>query len=86
LVIKNVNLGMEDLTNRIEINTDFVMGKPVIKGSRITVESIVAELGSGYSLEDVLQAHPRLQKEDIYAALQYASAIMKNEKIYTISS
>ncbi len=77
---------MEELINRIEINTALMMGKPVIKGSRITVESIVEELGSGYSLEDVLQAHPRLQKEDIYAALQYASAIMRNEKIYTIAS
>ncbi len=77
---------MEELINRIEINTALMMGKPVIKGSRITVESIVEELGSCYSLEDVLQAHPRLQKEDIYAALQYASAIMRNEKIYTIAS
>ncbi len=76
---------MEELINRIEINTALMMGKPVIKGSRITVESIVEELGSGYSLEDVLQAHPRLQKEDIYAALQYASATM-NEKIYAIAS
>ncbi len=77
---------MEDFGKRIEINISVMAGKPVIKGTRISVESIVEELGSGYSLQDVLQAHPRLQKEDVLAALQYASAIMKNEKIYTIAS
>ena len=63
---------MEDFGKRIEINISVMAGKPVIKGTRISVESIVEELGSGYSLQD--------------AALQYASAIMKNEKIYTIAS
>ncbi len=53
---------MEDFGKRIEINISVMAGKPVIKGTRISVESIVEELGSGYSLQDVLQAHPRLQK------------------------
>ncbi len=74
---------MENLLERIEINPSIMLGKPVIKGTRITVETIIDELASEYSVSDVLKAHPNLKTEDIMAALQYASAIMKNEKIYT---
>ena len=77
---------MENLLGRIEINPSIMLGKPIIKGTRITVETIVEELASGYTTQDVLKAHPNLKEADILAALQYASAIMKNEKIYTSSS
>jgi uncharacterized protein (DUF433 family) len=77
---------MENLLERIEINPSIMLGKPIIKGTRITVESIVDELASGYTNEQVLSAHPNLKDFDILAALQYASAIMKNEKIYTTAS
>lgn len=73
---------MKDLSRHIEINPSVMLGKPVIKGTRITVESIMEELASGYTVGDVLQAHPRLKEDDVYAALQYAWAVMKNEKIY----
>lgn len=74
---------MENLHDRIETNPAVIFGKPVIKGTRITVESILDELASGYNIEEVLKAHPNLNEADIYAALQYASSILKNEKIYT---
>ena len=74
---------MENLHARIEINSSIMFGKPVIKGTRITVESILDELAFGYNIEEVLKAHPNLHEDDIYAALQYASAVLKNEKIYT---
>lgn len=73
---------MENLFNNIEINPAIMIGKPIIKGTRITVESILDELASGYSAKQVLEAHPHLKESDILAAFQYASAIMKNEKIY----
>lgn len=76
---------MENVLNRIEINPEIMLGKPIIKGTRITVESIVEELASGYTSKEVLQAHPNLEESDVLAALQYASAVMKNEKIYTAS-
>lgn len=77
---------MENVLERIEINPAVMLGKPIIKGTRITVETIVEELAAGYSHPEILQAHPNLQEADILAALQYASAIMKNEKIYTSAS
>lgn len=77
---------MENLHDRIEINPAVMLGKPVIKGTRITVELILDELASGYSTEDILKAHTHLSQQDILAALHYASAVMKNEKIYTAAS
>lgn len=70
----------------IELNPSVMLGKPIMKGTRITVENIIEELASGYSVEDVLNAHPRLTKEHIIAALQYVSMIIKNEKVYPIAS
>ncbi len=77
---------MENFQNHIEVNSSIMLGKPIIKGTRITVESIVEELASGYTTFQVLKAHPNLTETDVLAALQYASAIMKNEKIYTTAS
>jgi uncharacterized protein (DUF433 family) len=77
---------MENLHNRIEINPSIMLGKPVIKGTRITVESILDELATGYTTQQVVQAHPHLTEQDVLAVLHYASAIMKNEKIYTTAS
>ncbi|MGZ3846327.1 MAG: DUF433 domain-containing protein [Flavisolibacter sp.] len=74
---------MENLENRIEINSSIMLGKPVIKGTRITVASILDELALGYTVEDVIKAHPTINDEDVFAALKYAASIVKNEKIYT---
>ena len=74
---------MENLHDRIEINSSIMLGKPVIKGTRITVESILDELALGYTVEDVVKAHPTINDEDVFAAIKYAASIVKNEKIYT---
>jgi uncharacterized protein (DUF433 family) len=50
-----------------------MMGKPVIKGTRITVELILEKLTAGESVDDILKAHPRLSREAIQAALQFAA-------------
>ena len=50
-----------------------MMGKPVIVGTRITVEHILEELAAGSTMEELLEAHPRLTLEAIHAALAYAS-------------
>ena len=62
------------------------MGKPVIKGTRITVESIVEKLALGESFEQVLKAHPHLVEDDIYAALRFAAKALKGEIIYPIAA
>lgn len=58
---------------RIESNPAVMLGKPVIAGTRITVEGILERLGHGESMEQILEAHPRLERSDILAALDYAA-------------
>jgi len=70
---------MQTVNDRIEFNNEIMMGKPVIKGTRITVQNIVEELAAGYSVDSIIEAHPRLKK-DIYAALQDVKEVIKNEK------
>ena len=67
--------------DRIEINPDVMLGKPVIKRTRIPVELLVRKLGEGAALEDLLDAYPNLEKEDIQAALLYAADHMGNERV-----
>jgi uncharacterized protein (DUF433 family) len=50
-----------------------MMGKPVVAGTRITVELILEKLAAGETTEEILEAHPRLTKEGVYAALSYAA-------------
>jgi len=59
-------------TNLIEINSAVMMGKPVIAGTRITVELILEKLAAGETVEQILDAHPRLTRQAISAALLYA--------------
>ena len=58
---------------RIEINPKVMLGKPVIRGTRITVELILRKLAEGATEEDLLDAYPRLTREDIEAAIGYAA-------------
>jgi uncharacterized protein (DUF433 family) len=60
-------------TSRIEINPDVMRGKPVIKGTRVTVELILRKLSEGATEKDLLDAYPRLAREDIRAATRYAA-------------
>jgi uncharacterized protein (DUF433 family) len=52
-----------------------MVGKPCIKGTRVTVEQILRELGAGMDINDILDAHPRLVPEDIYVAAAYAAYV-----------
>ena len=61
---------------RIEVNPDVMMGKPIVKGTRLTVEHIVDELEQGMSVADILEAHPRLTEADIAAAQAFAEEYM----------
>ena len=56
---------------RIEINPKIMMGKPVVKGTRITVENILERLAADEPIKQILEALPRLKREDIFAALKY---------------
>ena len=60
------------MTDRIEIDTGVMQGKPVIRGTRIPVELLLCKLAEGAKIEDLLDAYPRLAVDDIRAALDYA--------------
>ena len=74
------------LYDRIERKPDVMLGKPVIKGTRIPVELIVRKLGEGASIEDLLDGYPNLKKEDIQAALLYAADTLGNELIIELKT
>ena len=69
---------------RIVIDPEILVGKPVIRGSRLAVEFIVGLLGEGWSEEEILRNYPGLVKEDIQACLRYASATLQAEKVYPL--
>lgn len=58
------------------------MGKPVIRGTRITVEMVLEKLAAGETVDQLLEAHPRLTKEAIQAALAFAAQVLKADVIY----
>ena len=67
--------------NRIEINPKIMLGKPVIRGTRIPVELIVRKLAEGADEKALLQAYPRLAAADIQAALLYAADSLAHEEV-----
>lgn len=68
-------------TNRIEINPDVMLGKPVIRGTRLPVELLLRKLSEGATEADLLDAYPRLTRADIRAALVYAADTLAHETI-----
>ena len=72
---------MENLLSRIDSNPAVMLGKPVVKGTRITVELILRKISGGYSFEEILEMYPQLTREDILAAVEYAASAIANERI-----
>ncbi|CAN2047465.1 Protein containing DUF433 [Candidatus Magnetomoraceae bacterium gMMP-13] len=72
------------LLNRITIDSNVMLGKPVIRGLRITVEQILKSLAARLSINELLDDYPVLEKEDIQAVLLYAFEIIKQERVFTI--
>lgn len=75
----------KEITVRIEVDPKVMMGKPVIKGTRITVELILRQLAQGIRVEDMLENYPHLTKKDILAAISYAAQLVKEEEVYPLS-
>ena len=69
------------IQERIEINPEVMLGKPVIRGTRITLELILRKLSEGATEADLLEAYPRLTRQDIQAALAYAASSLAHETI-----
>ena len=68
----------EELLERITINPKIMVGKPVIRGTRLTVEYILGLLAHGISMEAILEEYPGLAKDDIYACLLFASKSLQD--------
>lgn len=68
------------VTDRIEVNAQVMMGKPVIRGTRVTVELILRKLGEGATEAELLDAYPQLKKQDIQAAIAYAADTLAHEE------
>jgi len=72
------------LLNRIEINPKTMVGKPVIRGTRISVELVLKMLSQGVSIGEILEEYPHLTKEDIQACLAYAAQALEVAEILTL--
>jgi uncharacterized protein (DUF433 family) len=66
------------MEGRIVINPEVCNGRPVIRGTRITVQTVLEFLGAGDSIDDILEAYPSLTREDVLACIQYSSRLMGN--------
>jgi len=73
------------IADRIEIDPKVMMGKPVIRGTRITVELILRKLSEGATQSDLLDAYPRLTRADIQTAIRYAADMLAHEEIGIVS-
>lgn len=74
------------LLHRIEINPKVMLGKPVIKGTRITVEVVLKKLSQDISIDEILADYPRLTREDIQAAIAYAASALSTDEVMPIAS
>ena len=69
------------MQDRISVDPQVCSGKPCIRGTRIMVKNILGMIAGGYTIEKVLEAYPELTREDVVAALDYASQIIDEEKV-----
>ena len=76
----------ENLSKRIEINPRIMLGKPIIKGTRIPIEIILRKLSQNISIDKILQEYPRLTRKDIQAALEYAAESVRGEEVHLLGT
>lgn len=76
---------MPDWQTRISLDPQILVGKPVIKGTRIAVEHVVALLAQGWSEADLLKSYPHITRDDILACLAYAAERLTSERIYPVA-
>ena len=72
------------ITDRIEVNPGVMLGKPVIRGTRIPVELLLRKLADGATEADLLEAYPRLTRDDLHAAIRYAADTLAHEQVVFI--
>jgi uncharacterized protein (DUF433 family) len=83
MLIRDQNMDQE-LLNRIVVDPKVMVGKPVIRGTRIPVELLVRMVAQGIAETEILREYPHLEVEDIRAALTYAAEVVAGEDVYPI--
>ena len=69
----------------IQSDPSILMGKPVIAGTRVAVELILEKLGSGETVDQILEAHPRLNREGLLAAVRFGAAALRADVAYPVA-
>jgi uncharacterized protein (DUF433 family) len=72
----------QDLLSRITVNPRVMLGKPTIRGMRITVEQILRALAGGVSEQELLEEYPDLEKNDFQAVFAYATGLVEEEQVF----
>ena len=71
--------------DRIVVDPGILVGKPIVKGTRLAVEFVIDLLAQGWTEEEILRNYPGLTQEDIRACLEYASTRLKAERVYPLT-
>ena len=71
------------VNERIVVDPNILVGKPIVKGTRISVELVLKRLAQDLTVEGLLESYPRLTREDIRACIEYAQALVEGEQVYT---
>lgn len=69
----------------IQSDPDIMMGKPVVAGTRVTVELILEKLGAGETIEQIIEEHPRLSRQGVLAAIRFGSAVLRADVAYPVA-
>jgi len=75
----------QDILSRISVDQRILVGKPIIRGLRISVEQVLRSLAAGISTEELLLNYPELEKDDIQACLLYAANSLENERVIRVA-
>ena len=74
------------MSAQIVSDPDIMIGKPVVEGTRLTVEMILEKLAAGETIEELCSAHPRLEPDGVRAALRYAAEVLRNDVVYPLAA
>ena len=85
-ILESVDNRDVELKDRIAVDPKVLVGKPVIAGTRISVEFVVDLLASGWSHAQILASYPHLSEQDILACLQYAGELLHSERVYPLTT
>jgi uncharacterized protein (DUF433 family) len=76
---------MTEWRNRIVIDPEILVGKPIIRGTRISVELLLDRLADGWSVEQILDAYPRLTRDDVLAAISFVTEVFREEQFIAVA-